>query len=106
MIMSQKTKKNTLNKQNFDIYQLQRDFCKQVNLKDLNCSTLEAIGLFSDYLNKRVSAQETDKGDLNKCTNLIKNKPLCKIYKSICKCKIDWYNQLPGDIDSFSLEPV
>ena len=59
-----------------------------------------------NILNKSVSAQETDRGDLNKCTNLIKNKPFCKTYKGICKCKIDWYGQLPGNIDAFSLEPI
>jgi hypothetical protein len=63
--MSIKIKKNTLNNYS-DIYQKQRDFFKQVNLKDLNCTNLEAIQLFSDYLYNSVSAQETDKGSFNK----------------------------------------
>jgi uncharacterized protein YoxC len=43
----------TTNEQPKDIYQKQREFLKEVNIKDLeSCTTLEAIQLFSDYLNK------------------------------------------------------
>jgi hypothetical protein len=43
----------TTNEQPKDIYQKQQEFFNQVNIKDLSsCTTLEAIQLFSDYLNK------------------------------------------------------